>query len=157
MHKNYINIYNNLVRLTRNKNLYKTLKNKDTFSDRLIILLFHFAFFLKVYKEEVSKKEAQNIFDFVIRQIELSIREIGYGDVSVNKKMKDYVNLLFSIIEIVDIWETLKNSKKISLIANYINIDVHNDLFIKYFDKFGEFLTKNPLKIFTKDILEFKF
>ena len=157
MHKNYINIYNNLVRLTRNKNLYKTLKNKDTFSDRLIILLFHFAFFLKVYKEEVSKKEAQEIFDFVIRQIELSIREIGYGDVSVNKKMKDYVNLLFSIIEIVDIWETLKNSKKISLIADYINIDVHNDLFVKYFDKFEEFLAKNPLKIFTKDILEFKF
>ena len=157
MHKNYINIYNNLVRLTRNKNLYKTLKNKDTFSDRLIILLFHFAFFLKVYKEEVSKKEAQNIFDFVIRQIELSIREIGYGDVSVNKKMKDYVNLLFSIIEIVDIWETLKNSKKISLIADYINIDAHNDLFVKYFDKFGEFLAKNSLKIFTKDILEFKF
>ena len=157
MNKNYTNIYNNLVRLTRNKSLYKTLKNNDTFSDRLIILLFHFAFFLKVYKEKVSKKEAQEIFDFVIRQIELSIREIGYGDVSVNKKMKDYVNLLFSIIEIVDNWETLQNTKKISLIADFINIDKHNDLFVKYFDKFGEFLAKNPLKIFTKDILEFKF
>ena len=157
MRINYINIYNNLVRLTRNKNLYKTLKNKDTFSDRLIILLFHFAFFLKVYKEEVSKKEAQDIFDFVIRQIELSIREIGYGDVSVNKKMKDYVNLLFSIIEIVDTWDTLQNAKKISLIADYINIDLHNDLIVKYFDKFREFLVKNSLKIFTKDILEFKF
>ena len=157
MSNNYINIYNNLVRLTRNKNLYRTLKNNDTFSDRLIILLFHFAFFLKVYKEEVSKKEAQDIFDFVIRQIELSIREIGYGDVSVNKKMKDYVNLLFSIIEIVDTWETLQNAKKISLIADYINIDMHNDLFVKYFDRFGEFLAKNSLKIFTKDILEFKF
>tara|TARA_A100001011_G_scaffold291053_1_gene302616 strand:- start:366 stop:839 length:474 start_codon:yes stop_codon:yes gene_type:complete len=157
MRINYINIYNNLVRLTRNKNLYKTLKNKDTFSDRLIILLFHFAFFLKVYKEEVSKKEVQDIFDFVIRQIELSIREIGYGDVSVNKKMKDYVNLLFSIIEIVDTWDTLQNAKKISLIADYINIDIHNDLIVKYFDKFREFLVKNSLKIFTKDILEFKF
>ena len=157
MHKNYINIYNNLVRLTRNKNLYKSLKNNDTFSDRLIILLIHFAFFLKVYKEEVSKKEAQNIFDFVIRQIELSIREIGYGDVSVNKKMKDYVNLLFSIVEIVDAWGTLKKSKKISFFTDYINIDKHNDLFIKYFDKFEEFLVKNPLKIFTKDIIDFKF
>jgi len=157
MRKNYINIYNNLVRLTRNKSLYRALKNNDTFSDRLIILLFHFAFFLKVYKEEVSKKEAQDIFDFVIKQIELSIREIGYGDVSVNKKMKDYVNLLFSIIEIVDTWESLQNSKKTSLIADYINIDTHNDLFVKYFDKFEEFLTKNSLKIFTKDILEFKF
>ena len=157
MNKNYTNIYNNLVRLTRNKSLYKTLKNNDTFSDRLIILLFHFAFFLKVYKEEVSKKEAQNIFDFVIRQIELSIREIGYGDVSVNKKMKDYVNLLFSIVEIVDTWEMLQKSKKISFFADYINIDKHNDLFIKYFDKFEEFLVKNPLKIFTKDIIDFKF
>ena len=157
MNNNYINIYNNLVRLTRNKNLYKSLKNNDTFSDRLIILLIHFAFFLKVYKEEVSKKEAQNIFDFVIRQIELSIREIGYGDVSVNKKMKDYVNLLFSIVEIVDTWETLQKSKKISFFADYINIDKHNDLFIKYFDKFEEFLVKNPLKIFTKDIIDFKF
>ena len=157
MSKNYINIYNNLVKLTRNKKLYTNLKNNDTFSDRLIILLFHFAFFLKVYKEEISKTEAQEIFDFVIRQIELSIREIGYGDVSVNKKMKDYVNLLFSIIEIVDIWETFHNSKKKSLIANYINIDTHNELFVKYFDKFGEFLAKNSLKIFTKDILEFKF
>ena len=157
MNNNYINIYNNLVRLTRNKNLYKSLKNNDTFSDRLIILLIHFAFFLKVYKEEVSKKEAQNIFDFVIRQIELSIREIGYGDVSVNKKMKDYVNLLFSIVEIVDTWETLQKSKKISFFADYINIDKHNDLFIKYFNKFEEFLVKNPLKIFTKDIIDFKF
>ena len=157
MNNNYINIYNNLVRLTRNKNLYKSLKNNDTFSDRLIILLIHFAFFLKVYKEEVSKKEAQNIFDFVIRQIELSIREIGYGDVSVNKKMKDYVNLLFSIVEIVDAWGTLKKSKKISFFTDYINIDKHNDLFIKYFNKFEEFLVKNPLKIFTKDIIDFKF
>ena len=157
MHKNYINIYNNLVRLTRNKNLYKTLKNKDTFSDRLIILLFHFAFFLKVYKEEVSKKEAQNIFDFVIRQIELSIREIGYGDVSVNKKMKDYVNLFFSIIEKIDDWDRLSNLEKKVVIDNLMNIKEDNDFFVDYFNKYSDFLSKNTLKIFTKDILELKF
>ena len=94
----YLNIYNNLIKLTRNKNLYLNLKNNDTFSDRLIILLFHFGFFLKFIKKKLSKKEAQDLFDFFIRQIELSIREIGYGDVSVNKKMKDYVNLFYSII-----------------------------------------------------------
>ena len=71
--------------------------------------------------------------------------------------MKDYVNLLFSIVEIVDTWETLQKSKKISFFADYINIDKHNDLFIKYFNKFEEFLVKNPLKIFTKDIIDFKF
>ena len=45
MNKNYLNIYNNLVKLTRNKELYLNLKNNDTFSDRLIVLLFHLAFF----------------------------------------------------------------------------------------------------------------
>ena len=156
MRNEYINIYNNLVKLTRNKSLYSCLRNNDTFSDRLIVLLFHFAFFLKIYKGEISKKEAQVIFDSFIRQIELSIREIGYGDVAVNKKMKDYVNLFFSIVEIVDKWENLEKSKKISLMADYINIIEHNDLFANYFDKFREFLVKNPLKIFTKDILDLK-
>ena len=56
MNNEYLNIYNNLIKLTRNKNLYLNLKNNDTFSDRLIILLFHFGFFLKFYKKEIIKK-----------------------------------------------------------------------------------------------------
>ena len=102
----YLNIYNNLIRLTRNKNIYVNLKNDDTFSDRLSILLFHLGFFLKFYKTEISKNEAQDLFDFIIRQIELSIREIGYGDVSVNKKMKNYVNLFYLILSKIENWET---------------------------------------------------
>ena len=157
MNNKYLNIYNNLVKLTRNKNLYSNLKNNDTFSDRLIILLFHFGFFLKNYKKEISKKESQDIFDFFIRQIELSIREIGYGDVSVNKKMKDYVNLFFSILEIIEKWDKSDIDKKKSFISDLLNIDDDNDLFVNYFDKYELFLSKNALKIFTKDILEFKF
>ena len=153
----YLNIYNNLIKLTRNKNLYSGLKNNDTFSDRLIILLFHFGFFLKIYKESLSKKEAQDIFDFFIRQIELSIREIGYGDVSINKKMKDYVNLFYSILEKIEIWENLDKNKKIQLIADFINIKEDNDLFVIYFDKYRDFILKNSLKNFTKDILDLKF
>ncbi len=133
------------------------LKNSDTFSDRLIVLLFHFGFFLKHFKEEISKNEAQNLFDFVIRQIELSIREIGYGDVSVNKKMKDYVNLFYSILEKVEKWENIDNSDKIDFIEGLMNIKGHNDLLVNYFDKYRDFLIKKPLKNFTKDIIELKF
>ena len=157
MNIEYLNIYNNLIKLTRNKNLYLNLKNKDTFSDRLIILLFHLGFFLKIYKKEISKNEAQNLFDFIIRQIELSIREIGYGDVSVNKKMKDYVNLFYSILEKIDKWDNLKLSEKKDVLGNLMNIKEDNDLFVEYFNKYSVFLLKNSLKIFTKDILEFKF
>ena len=47
MNLSYFNIYNNLVKLTRNKSLYENFTEKDTFSDRLVIFLIHFAFFLK--------------------------------------------------------------------------------------------------------------
>ena len=157
MKNDYLNIYNNLIKLTRNKSLYYNLKNNDTFSDRLVILLLHFSFFLKTYKKSLSKKEAQDLFDFIVRQIELSIREIGYGDVSVNKKMKDYVNLFYSILEKIENWDIFDSSKKTKLLGDLMNIKDDNDLFIEYFDKYSHFLTKNSLKNFTKDILEFKF
>ena len=92
----YINIYNNLIKLTRNKSLYENININETFSMRLIIFLMHFAFFLKIFKNNCSKKTMQEIYDFIFRQIETSIREIGYGDVSINKKMKDYINIFIS-------------------------------------------------------------
>ena len=157
MEINKLNIYNNLIKLTRNKNLYFNLKNQDTFSDRLIIFFFHFAFFLKTYKSELSKNDAQEIFDYIIRQIELSIREIGYGDVSVNKKMKDYINLFYSILNNIEQWDNLKISQKIKLLSEFINIKDDNQSIVEYIDKYSQFLLKNSLKNFTKDILEFKF
>ncbi len=157
MSDKYLNIYNNLVNLTRNKNLYLNLKNNDTFSDRLIVLLFHFGFLLKYYKEQVSKDESQKLFDFFIRQIELSIREIGYGDVAVNKKMKDYVNLFYSILGKIETWEKYNKSKKVEMFKNYMNIKEDSEFFVNYFDKYRNFITKNSLKIFTKDILKLKF
>ena len=157
MKNDHLNIYNNLIKLTRNKNLYYNLKNDDTFSDRLVILLIHLSFFLKTYKNLLSKEEAQVIFDFIIRQVELSIREIGYGDVSVNKKMKDYVNLFYSILEKIENWNKFEKSQKSKLLGDLMNIKEDNDLFIEYFDKYSHFLLKNPLKNFTKDIIEFKF
>ena len=101
----YINIYNNLIKLTRNKSLYENININETFSMRLIIFLMHFAFFLKIFKNNCSKKTMQEIYDFIFRQIETSIREIGYGDVSINKKMKDYLNIFYKLIENIDKWK----------------------------------------------------
>ena len=163
MQNDYINIYNNLVKLTRNKNLYLNLKNNDTFSDRLIILLFHFAFFLKIYKDEISKKEAQVIFDSFIRQIELSIREIGYGDVAVNKKMKDLNKILYDILLKIENNEKKINEFRISsnLVLKYFGHlkDPKNDKFTKfetYFLNFYKFCFELSLKNMIKDALKFK-
>ena len=93
MDNKYINIYNILVILTRNKSLYDEYTNEDTFSDRLTIFLFHFAFFLKAFKNKCSKKNLQDLFDYIFKQLELSLREKGHGDVTINKMMKKYINL----------------------------------------------------------------
>ena len=89
----YINIYNNLVKFSRNKKIFTIFTENDTFSDRLIIFLIHFGFFIKNFKSSVTKKEMQDLYDYIFRQLELSIREIGYGDASINKKMKVYINV----------------------------------------------------------------
>ena len=157
MKYNYLNIYNNLIKLTRNKSLYLKLYKNDTFSDRLIILFFHFSFFLKYYKKINSKNDSQELFDFFIKQIELSIREIGYGDVSVNKKMKDFVNLFYSIVEKVENWDSSSKISKSIIISSYLNISKDLDFFVDYFEKYRTFLTKNALNNFTKDIINLKF
>ena len=71
--------------------------------------------------------------------------------------MKDYVNLFYSILEKIENWDIFDISKKKELLGDLMNIKDDNDLFIEYFDKYSDFLTKNSLKNFTKDIIEFKF
>ena len=148
----YLNIYNNLIQLTRNKNLYNS-KKQDTFYERMIILFFHLGFLLKNYKNIEKKNNLQNFFDYCIRQIELSIREIGYGDATINKKMKEYVNLLFAVIEKINDWDLKDNQKKKEIFKYFIE-DIENDeYFIDYFDKYCDFLTKNSFNNLTKDII----
>jgi len=157
MKYNYLNIYNNLIKLTRNKKLYLNLEKEDTFSDRLIFLFLHLALFLKHFKSSIPSKNLQELFDFTIRQIELSIREIGYGDVSVNKKMKELINLFYHILEEIEKLDLEDNKKRLSLFKKYLNTDKNSDFYIDYFDKYRIFLSKNTLNNFTKDIINLNF
>ena len=152
MNSLYLNIYNNLIKLTRNKILYNNDKH-DTFYDRIIIFFFHLGFLLKEFKKTEDKENLQKFFDFCIRQIELSIREIGYGDATINKKMKDYVNLLFSIIDNIDSWELKNKEQKINIIKYYIDENSDFQNIVDYFEKYIVFLRKNTFNNLTKDIL----
>ena len=119
----------------------------------MIILFFHLGFLLKIFKKIETKDNLQNFFDFTVRQIELSIREIGYGDATINKKMKDYVNLLFSIIDKIDKWEDLDSTSKMKIIKYFIEDNNFLDNYVKYFEKYIEFLRKNTFISLSKDIL----
>ena len=154
MNSKYINIYNNLVNLTRNKELYKDFKNQDTFSDRLIFILLHFAFFLKIYKENNDKKLLQDIYDYIFRQVELSIREIGYGDQSINKKMKDYLNLFYGMIDKIHDWDNLSTETRAILLENFLDNAVNTQYLADYFEKFRVNLINNSLNSHIKGVLK---
>ena len=154
MNNKYINIYNNLINLTRNKILYKNFSNQDTFSDRLILFLFHFGFFLKVFKKNSEKEIIQDIFDHIFKQLELSIREIGYGDATINKKMKTYINTFYSILDKIDSWEKLSTSNKGIIISNFLNINNNNLNLVDYFDNYLLNLTNNTLNSYIKGVIK---
>ena len=157
MNSEFINIYNNLVNLSRNKKIYYSFTNKDTFSDRLLIFLFHLAFFFKNYKSKIDQKYIQNFYDYTFRQIELDIREIGYGDQSVNKKMKTYINMLYSIIEKIHNWENYDKNDKLKIFNLYIENKDNNQKIVDYFEKYYIYLTKISLNSFIKSVIEHKF
>ena len=150
---NYINIYNNLIRLTTNKLLYKSLNKQDSFNDRLIVFLLHFAFFLKNFKNEENEKLLQEIYDFNFRQLELSIREIGYGDQSINKKMKDYINVFHAIISDIHFWNDNNLEKKKEIISKFLENFTNIDELVEYFDKYLENLSKKKLNSYLKSVI----
>tara|TARA_B100000214_G_C23629860_1_gene473491 strand:- start:35 stop:508 length:474 start_codon:yes stop_codon:yes gene_type:complete len=156
MDNNYISIYNNLIHLTRNKLLFSKIGDSETFSYRLILFLIHFAFFLKIFKQTNNKNILQEIYDFNFKQVEISIREIGYGDVSINKKMKDYLNFFHDVVSKVNNWDNMNINEKSQFFQNIINDNTDTKFFIDYFEKYVELLKKSTLNSFSKDILEVK-
>ena len=152
----YINIYNTLVNLTRNKDLYRNFVRQDTFSDRLIFFLLHFAFFLKVFKKNNNKKVLQEIYDYIFRQLELSIREIGYGDQTINKKMKIYINLFYSILNKITSWEEVSINDKRKILINFLGTTADIVYLAEYFEKYRQNLSNNTLNSYLKGVIKSK-
>ena len=141
-----------MINFTRDKNLYKSLNRDDNFSDRLTLFLLHFAFFLKNFKNDQNKMILQEIYDFNFRQLELSIREIGYGDQSINKKMKDYINLFHSIVSEIHFWNKLSKAQKLEKFSIFLSDFNEIDHLLDYFELFDENLSKKTLNSYLKSV-----
>jgi len=152
MKNNYIYLYNKFINYTRNKKLYKSLNREDNFSDRLTLFLLHFSFFLKNFKNEENKIILQEIYDFIFRQLELSIREIGYGDQSINKKMKDYINLFHSMVSEIHFWNDLSRMQKLEKFSIFLTDFKEIEYLLDYFELFNENLSKITLNSYLKSV-----
>jgi cytochrome b pre-mRNA-processing protein 3 len=118
----------------------------------MTFFLLHFAFMLKEFKNEENDKILQELYDFNFRQLELSIREIGYGDQSINKKMKDYINTFHGIVDTIHFWETMDHNKREEKICSYLNDFNEMKYLIEYFDEYRVNLSKKTLNSYLKSV-----
>tara|TARA_B100000941_G_scaffold187499_1_gene134971 strand:- start:351 stop:701 length:351 start_codon:yes stop_codon:yes gene_type:complete len=113
-----------------------------------------------IFKKKGNKFN-QNEYDNVFFNIENNLRELGLGDVSVNKKMKDLNKILYDIL--LKINESEENNFIINkkLVLKYFSSlnDQKNskiDDFERYFINFYKFCFELPLENMIRESLNFK-
>ena len=157
------NLYNTLLNLSRNKFFYLKIGLDDTFETRLYLMFFHFSLIMICFKKK-GKKFNQNSYDKLFHNIENNLRELGFGDVSVNKKMKDFNKILYDILIKLDLLQDEKKSIKINskLVKNYFETLNSRDntkltLFLDYLLNFFNFCFEKPLDNMIEHCKNFEF
>ncbi len=159
-HKN--NLYNILLTLSRNIFFYKNIKLPDTFETRLYLMFIHFSIMMMVSKSK-GKKFSQDAYDFLFYNIEYNLRESGLGDVSVNKKMKEFNKILYDILLKINLEKTPKKFKiNQKLINQYFESLKSNKIekikdFERYFIDFFNFCFELPLNNMLEGTINFKY
>ena len=93
-------IYQNIIEISRSKFFYLKLKLKDDFETRFDLIIFH-AFMIFFYYKNLEYKKSrvsQDLFDFMFDDFENNLREMGFGDIAVNKKMKVFISAFYGRI-----------------------------------------------------------
>ncbi len=140
-----INLYNNLLLLSRNKVLYTKFGLKDTFQNRINLIFIHSSFLINKIKSFNEKEEFklfnQKIFDLIFKKIEENMREEGQSDTSVNKNMKYLVKVFYNILLNCETYIKKNASQKGAFLIDYLSFvdnqnKVDNTMLINYFDRY---------------------
>ena len=123
-------------------------------------MFFHFSILMIIFKKKGEKFD-QKEYDNVFNSIEYNLRELGFGDVSVNKKMKDLNKILYDIL--LKLEDNSVNDFKLNkkLVTRYFTtLKDENDPkivdFERYFSKFYKFCFELPLQNMIRETLNFK-
>ena len=71
--------------------------------------------------------------------------------------MKEYVNLMHTIIDKVELWENYNLNEKTNFFCKYIDAGKESAYFISYLEKYAYYLSKKTFNYFTKDVISLKF
>ncbi len=141
-------LYNNIIYLSRNKIFYTKFNLSDTLQNRVNLIFFHISFLLnKINHKNKSKKHKdfeQKFFDLTFNTIELNMREMGYGDVKVNKNMKFLIKIFYNILLNCENYNKKKESVKLKFLLDYLSLKdetkaQNNTNLVNYFNKYQAF------------------
>ena len=145
--------------MSRNIFFYKDLSFKDTFETRIFLMFMHYSIILIIFKHRNYKSDQENYNNFFY-SIENNLRELGFGDIAVNKKMKDLNKFFYDILLKLNL---SKNDFKLnkSLVTTYFHILSENaekwKKFETYFDKFYKFCFDKHPDSMIRTIEKYKF
>ena len=141
-------LYNKILFLSRNKLFYTKLGLIDTFQNRINLIFLHISFlFIKLKQKDKNrfyKEFFQKMFDFIFNKIESNMREIGYGDMMINKNMKFLVKIFYNILLNCENYKNknIKN-KNLFLLKFLTQIErqksTDNIGLVEYFDEYQAF------------------
>ena len=154
-------MYYKLLSLSRNIFFYKKLNLPDTFETRIYLMFFHFSIILIIFKKKNVNFD-QNSYDNLFHSIENNLRELGLGDVSVNKKMEELNKILYDILLKIEINETSKFEINQKLIFKYFEdlnqkIDKKHTEFELYFKDFYNFCFELPIDNMIRELNNFNY
>ena len=141
-------IYQNIVEISRSKFFYLNLRLKDNFETRFDLIVFH-AFIIFFYYKNLKQEKSsisQELFDFMFGDFENNLREMGFGDIAVNKKMKVFITAFYGRIaqysKGIDVY---KNDGDKSLLQQTIlnNIYKGDETLNYHINYFIEYMTVN--------------
>ena len=135
-------LYKLIVRQARTKEFYLSLKVPDTIDGRFELIVLHFFLLERILDKEIKEDQLvyKELLDIMYKDFDMSLREIGVGDLSVGKKIyhmteafsgrlfayrkfnnKNNFNIMGEVIK-RNIYGTLKNidTKFIEIFKSYI-------------------------------------
>ena len=123
-------------------------------------MFMHFSIILIIFKKK-KINFPQNLYDGLFLNIENNLRELGLGDVAVNKKMKDLNKILYDILLKLNEDKGKFKINKSLVLKYFTELDdaegYNYGLFEQYFLNFYHFCFELSPENMIKDALKFKF
>ncbi|MEC7488583.1 MAG: ubiquinol-cytochrome C chaperone family protein [Pseudomonadota bacterium] len=90
-------IYNRIVKRSREPCFYKEFCVPDTLDGRFEMLSLHLFLVLRRLRRDAqtASKISQDLFDYMFEDMDLSLREMGAGDMGVGKRIKAMVQAFY--------------------------------------------------------------